>query len=726
MATSYPQHYDVFISHRGPELKATFATDLYRSITAKGLQVFLDKPEMQVGQEIPAQIEAAIKAASVHIAIFSPRYAESEWCLNELLSMVKSGKTIIPVFYNVKLEHLRRTQWTGTEKDGPYAKALRTHEEKQRHGTQTIHEWRKVLSDVANKSGLELDASNGDTGELLCKVVENVLRICPPPLDVAKYPTGLEKKFKELEKTVLSEQHRSKNQAGAKVVGIWGLGGIGKTTLARYFLKVKRSDYQMSSILFDVKDDAAKIGLNYLQSTLIKELKHKEIKIERWEEGKEILKKQLKDCHALVILDDVDHADQLDAFLPIKNKLNPRSLILVTTRDRGVLERFGKLVDGFVEACHGLPLSLKVLGALLRGKNDIRYWEELLDGLNKLPADIENRLRSSYNSLNVEEQQIFLDIACFCIGEDKDRWIKIWSGSQWSGLVGFRNLESKCLVEVDSGNRIRMHDYLRDMGRKIADSPGSMAHRLWYQINNFQDIKQQLEQSSMESTQVRGIRLTNYKIGRSTGDIQESSSEGLGMKKRFLLNFKWVITQVLGLRMTNYSIQGFIGGIQRSSPEVWPLKNLQLLEAGGNDVESILTRVQSPKLIWLRWFNCNYDVLPSSILMHDLRVFEVYSQTLKRLWTRESLVPVHLTELIICAPLVKFPKSLGQLQWLEKLEAKCKDLTTLPEDFYLPYLKYLKIESDKLERLWKGDIQVSNCTRRNSQMRIITVFLSFL
>lgn len=75
---------------------------LYRRLTSNGLRrVFFDKEEMQKAQKISRQIIEAIGGASVHIAIFSPRYAESLWCLDELVLMAESGKAILPVFYKV-------------------------------------------------------------------------------------------------------------------------------------------------------------------------------------------------------------------------------------------------------------------------------------------------------------------------------------------------------------------------------------------------------------------------------------------------------------------------------------------------------------------------------------------------------------------------------------------------------------------------------------------------
>ena len=76
----------------------------------------------------------------------------------------------------------------------------------------------------------------------------------------------------------------------------------------------KKSDYSRSSFLFDVRENAA--DLNSLQRKLIMDLKHIDVKIESAEEGVEILKENLSNCEAFIILDNVDHSDQLESFLP--------------------------------------------------------------------------------------------------------------------------------------------------------------------------------------------------------------------------------------------------------------------------------------------------------------------------------------------------------------------------------------------------------------------------
>jgi hypothetical protein len=155
--------YDVFINHRGPDVKKTFASHLYHGLSKHGLRVFLDDPELQPGDSLTSQIKGAVRTASVHVAVFSSHYAESRWCLDELRLMVESGKTIVPVFYDVKPAELRSAK-------GNYAKALkelstketigRYGRKRKRYDSNTMEEWRNALSRVADISGFELEKCN--------------------------------------------------------------------------------------------------------------------------------------------------------------------------------------------------------------------------------------------------------------------------------------------------------------------------------------------------------------------------------------------------------------------------------------------------------------------------------------------------------------------------------------------------------------------------------------
>lgn len=214
--------YDVFINHRGPDVKNTFASHLYGRLLQRGLRAFLDKRELQEGQNLTLQIQRAIRTATVHVAIFSPTYAQSKWCLDELLQMwemCESGAIIIPVFYHVKPAQLRWTQGAG----GVYSEDLRkleekktydtqTHQEKPRHDPDTIQKWRKVLSDVSEISGFELDANNTDEGEVLDKIVESVVK------NVKK--RNLDEAAEDSENTALLEQQQQ-NRGKLDVLSFW-------------------------------------------------------------------------------------------------------------------------------------------------------------------------------------------------------------------------------------------------------------------------------------------------------------------------------------------------------------------------------------------------------------------------------------------------------------------------------------------------------------------------
>lgn len=163
-STAAVDKYDVFINHRG-EVKKNFANHLYRALHLRGLRPFLDQQNLQEGLPFPCQLEAVIRSASVHVAVFSPEYAESRWCLHELLLMRQSGAPIIPVFHHVNPDDLR---WTDQNKTGVYATSLhklemkktsdpQTREEKLRYDPATIQEWRDALSFVADISGFHLD-----------------------------------------------------------------------------------------------------------------------------------------------------------------------------------------------------------------------------------------------------------------------------------------------------------------------------------------------------------------------------------------------------------------------------------------------------------------------------------------------------------------------------------------------------------------------------------------
>jgi hypothetical protein len=137
-------HFDVFLNHRGPEVKKTFVSHLDAALRRVGHDPFLDAESLVQGHHAFDSINHALGGVQVHVAIFSPRYAESKYCLNELCNMLASKKPLVPVFYNVEPENLR---WPENEK-GTFAKAFIHHMERGRK--QDVERWKGALKEVAN------------------------------------------------------------------------------------------------------------------------------------------------------------------------------------------------------------------------------------------------------------------------------------------------------------------------------------------------------------------------------------------------------------------------------------------------------------------------------------------------------------------------------------------------------------------------------------------------
>jgi hypothetical protein len=152
-ATSKSGEYDVFINHRGPDVKKTFVAHLYAALSSWGFRPFLDAEDIQYAEQVFDKIDKALEGACVHVAIFSKGYAKSIYCLDELCAMLKSGRRIIPVFYDVEAGDLRRPEV------GLYREAFEKHQERGR--TEKIPIWKEALHKVADFRAFRMDEVNG-------------------------------------------------------------------------------------------------------------------------------------------------------------------------------------------------------------------------------------------------------------------------------------------------------------------------------------------------------------------------------------------------------------------------------------------------------------------------------------------------------------------------------------------------------------------------------------
>jgi hypothetical protein len=130
----------------------------------------------------------------------------------------------------------------------------------------------------------------------------------------------------------------------------------------------------------------------------------------------------------------------------------------------------------------GIPLALKVLGSFLYGRS-MAEWKSELDRLKRIPEDeIIEKLKVSFDGLRDIENEIFLDIACFCSEKKKSSVCRILDSFNFYPDIGIRVLIEKSLVTVSRG-RLLMHQLIREMGwhfvcKKASGEPGRRS-RFW-------------------------------------------------------------------------------------------------------------------------------------------------------------------------------------------------------------------------------------------------------
>jgi Leucine-rich repeat (LRR) protein len=733
-----------------------------------------DDDEAEKGKNLKSELEKAILQSQSSIIVLSKDYASSPWCLDELVKILDRKRTselnrvmdkkhqrheVLPVFYDVKPSHLRKQTGTIAESFVGYEKKIEeeTDPQKKRSLIKKIEGWKLALTEVSDLIGLELqNHHSGHEAKFIKKIISVIGdKLRREFIDVAQYEIGIESRSESINKWVQDET------SDVSVIAICGMGGIGKTTIAKFIFNQNYHSFEGCSFLEDMRENSKQPnGLVCLQSQLLSDITRKKCgRVNNVREGLAKIKILIRTRKVLLVLDDVDQRDKIYGICGMQNALFPGSKVIITTRNEKIVKphqvykvmpldhnesiklfslyAFGEEhptchiehTKRTIRICEGLPLALMLLGSsmgfFMLGKPEKELVYKYLEKLEQVPhTDIFDKLKISFDSLQDDyDRKVFLHIACFFVGTNKEYAMKILENCVDHVSVGVQNLVDRCLLTIDCYNVLRMHRSIQEMGREIVNRESQKVGertRLWRNKDAFSVLRNETGTQNIE-----GLTLDMHMLKDSSTHAKKRSNEEFSDKSIFSKSF-------ISLKRRCFSI--FSGGsvsdtltschndVYLRADDFASMSNLSLLKL--NYVHLTGSYKDFPKcLAWLSWHGYPLKTMPCKLKLENLVALDLQHSRLEQVWKqpRPDLPSLKFLDLSYskwlartpnfkglpnlekmiftgCVSLIEVCESIEELEKLELLDlSDCKALRKLPRNIQkLISLKTLLISGSNI------------------------------
>ncbi|WVZ17247.1 hypothetical protein V8G54_010229 [Vigna mungo] len=523
-SSKLPRYYDVLINFNGEDIRRKFVSHLDSVLSSVGLTTFLHHQNAVESTHLQQPI---LDLCRVVIVVFTKTYSESAWCLHQLQQIIQWHQTycrhVLPVYYEIQPSDVRLQK-------GDFGKAFKATAHQTFSAKQLQHgmsRWSHALTKAANFFGWNGSNSRSDA-ELVDQIVKSVLN--SSVLSATKFPVGLQYKVEKLIQTIKDKS------MDVCIIGICGMEGSGKTTLAKVIYHQIHGTFLHKSFIEDIAQVSESRGRVHLQEQLLSDVLNTKVKIDSLEMGRNMIRDRLFGKRVLIVLDDMDNYIPLLDLSKIRSWLSEGTVIIMTTSYKELLnkyqihpyfvvnpmkeneslellswhafreakpnEEYDYLARRVISYCGGLPLVLEVIGSTLFERTE-EEWHNVLFELEKIPIiDVLPKLQISLNRLrNQMEMDLFLDVCCFFVGKDRVYATKILNGSRveadsdTSVLHGFRVdaengirvLMDRNLIKVKSNNKFGIHPVLQEIGlaifRKISRKKGWKNGQLLFDVD---------------------------------------------------------------------------------------------------------------------------------------------------------------------------------------------------------------------------------------------------